>query len=80
MVVLAQGQLLLASSSQDCTVRIWRLPQRGDAQLEAVLAGHEGWVYSAHWNVQGSQLLSASIDNSLIIWEPDEASGGDIDS
>ncbi|ERL86558.1 hypothetical protein D910_03965 [Dendroctonus ponderosae] len=70
-----QGELLLASSSQDSTVRIWKLPEGGEAQLEAVLAGHEGWVYSVHWGPQAAQLLSASIDNSLIIWEPDEASG-----
>jgi len=44
--------------------------------LESVIAGHEGWVYSVNWSPVGLQLLSASIDKSLIIWEFDSASGG----
>ncbi|XP_064456155.1 elongator complex protein 2-like isoform X1 [Ornithodoros turicata] len=49
--------------------------------LETVLAGHENWVYSVRWHprtVQGNgtySLLSASIDKTLILWEPDESSG-----
>lgn len=50
--------------------------------LESVLYGHEGWVYGVHWHPlqsdnknKVSQLLSCSIDKSMIIWEPDEASG-----
>lgn len=50
--------------------------------LESVLYGHEGWVYGVHWyptqsgNKQGTlRLLSCSLDKSMIIWEPDEATG-----
>lgn len=48
-------------------------------KLEAVLAGHEGWVYGVQWlPLQGSEkqvyrLLSSSLDKSLIIWEPDDS-------
>ncbi|CAK1552679.1 unnamed protein product [Leptosia nina] len=51
-------------------------------KLEAVLAGHEGWVYGVQWdsfsekdNKQPIQrLLSSSLDKTIIIWEP-EANG-----
>lgn len=45
--------------------------------FEALLLGHEDWIFTALWR-QGSdkpQLLSASADNSLAIWEPDLVSG-----
>ena len=46
--------------------------------FEALLLGHEDWVYTIAWNCQPSslpRLLSASADNSLIIWAPDPSSG-----
>ncbi|KAK6510722.1 hypothetical protein TWF506_009825 [Arthrobotrys conoides] len=47
--------------------------------FEALLVGHEDWVYSAFFRkdaVDGKiKLLSASADNSLSIWEADETSG-----
>ncbi|KAI9720096.1 MAG: hypothetical protein M1828_005824 [Chrysothrix sp. TS-e1954] len=45
--------------------------------FEALLIGHEDWIYTAKWSRAGGslQLLSASADNSLSIWELDEASG-----
>lgn len=47
------------------------------ASFEALLLGHEDWIYSAAWNSRGGQLqlLTASADNSLSIWEADEISG-----
>ncbi|XP_050302290.1 elongator complex protein 2 [Anthonomus grandis grandis] len=74
------GDLLLASCSQDSLIRIWRFSHCGkkclsaEAMLETVLSGHEGWVYSVHWNPKNMQLLSASIDKSMIIWEYDKTS------
>ncbi|RDW89310.1 WD40 repeat-like protein [Coleophoma cylindrospora] len=46
------------------------------ATFEALLLGHEDWIYSAAWRKRGSklQLLTASADNSLAIWEQDESS------
>ncbi|XP_051791916.1 elongator complex protein 2 isoform X3 [Erpetoichthys calabaricus] len=53
--------------------------------LEAVLAGHENWVYGIHWQnpllkedgsiQQSMRLLSASMDKTMILWSPDEESG-----
>ncbi|XP_030766678.1 probable elongator complex protein 2 [Sitophilus oryzae] len=72
------GDLLLASSSQDSSIRIWRLTLKDNSltvYLESVLSGHEGWVYSVNWSQKYKQLLSASIDKSMIIWEFDSNSG-----
>ncbi|KAH6641588.1 WD40-repeat-containing domain protein [Chaetomium tenue] len=46
--------------------------------FEALLLGHEDWVYSARWfrATDGRlQLLSASADNTLSLWESDTESG-----
>ncbi|XP_036372087.1 elongator complex protein 2 [Megalops cyprinoides] len=52
--------------------------------LETVLAGHENWVYGIHWQPavikggsvhQPMSLLSASMDKTMILWGPEEASG-----
>lgn len=47
--------------------------------FEALLLGHDDWIYSAKWytglNTGKPQLLSASADNTLAIWEADPASG-----
>lgn len=46
--------------------------------FEALLLGHEDWIYSAKWNASHDgklQLLSTSADNSLAIWEADPGSG-----
>ncbi|OBT78466.1 hypothetical protein VF21_00930 [Pseudogymnoascus sp. 05NY08] len=46
------------------------------ATFEALLLGHEDWIYSTAWKRRGNtlQLLSASADNSLSIWEQDPSS------
>ncbi|KAK4241458.1 Elongator complex protein 2 [Achaetomium macrosporum] len=46
--------------------------------FEALLLGHEDWIYSARWSRAADgrlQLLSASADNSLSLWESDPESG-----
>jgi elongator complex protein 2 len=47
------------------------------ATFEALLLGHEDWIYSTKWRTDGDklQLLSSSADNSLAIWEPDASTG-----
>lgn len=109
--------LLIASSSQDTFIRLWRISARPtvgplkidksklnvfmaheDIQveeniftvkneagksfsyavsLESVLLGHDGWVYGVHWSSGSSelQLLSSSIDKTLIIWAIQDDSG-----
>lgn len=45
--------------------------------FEALLLGHEDWIYTASWRHRDGklQLLSTSEDNSLSIWESDPTSG-----
>ncbi|KAK4138738.1 WD40 repeat-like protein [Trichocladium antarcticum] len=46
--------------------------------FEALLLGHEDWIYTARWSRTRDgklQLLSASADNSLSVWESDRESG-----
>ncbi|KAF3935736.1 hypothetical protein ABW19_dt0209219 [Dactylella cylindrospora] len=46
--------------------------------FEALLVGHEDWIYNVSWRRSADgrlALLSSSADNSLSIWEADESSG-----
>ena len=45
--------------------------------FEALLLGHEDWIYTISWRLDKErlQLLSASADNSLAIWESEQSSG-----
>ena len=40
--------------------------------VESVLAGHEGRVYSVEWGAGGKQLLTASMDKTMLVWEEEE--------
>lgn len=99
----SQGDILLASASQDSFIRMWRISKDcarkraeiqeeddiqieersfmvGDAKfalsLESVLQGHENWVYGVSWNFNQTtkqlQLLSSSMDKTMIVWMSDE--------
>jgi elongator complex protein 2 len=47
------------------------------ATFEALLLGHEDWIYSTRWKRDNGrlQLLSTSADNSLAMWESDSSTG-----
>ena len=48
------------------------------ATFEALLLGHEDWIYTVRWRRakgDGLRLLSSSADNSLAIWQPDKVTG-----
>lgn len=102
-----EGDLLLATASQDKYIRLWRLHfgegvanrrtaditdpfltspllsnkeyvfevagTRATFSFEALVMGHDDWVYQVRWN--GLRLLSASADTSLMMWRPDLGSG-----
>jgi elongator complex protein 2 len=99
----SNSDVLLASSSQDSYIRLWRFSRKEDSNLietndnllqvderilkigesnfiltvDSVLQGHENWVYSIHWkrNNEKLNLLSSSMDKSMIIWEFDNEIG-----
>lgn len=92
------GDVLLATSSQDSFIRLWRMSPTTEEiktpvdenliqvdervftvackkfiiSIESVLQGHENWVYSVNWSrsIENNalQLLSSSMDKSMIIW------------
>lgn len=105
------GDILLASASQDKYIRLWRVregrkvPDMASSTysalesaenslsnkahwleasdltysltFEALLLGHEDWIYTLSWrqDAEHLQLLSASADSSLALWEAEANSG-----
>lgn len=75
------GADVLASSSYDNTVRVWREDGDGEWVCVAVLEGHDGTVWGVHWESdpdrkQFPRLMSFSADRTIRIWtlkEEDEA-------
>ncbi|KAM0328463.1 hypothetical protein ACHAQA_004870 [Verticillium albo-atrum] len=79
---------VLASSSYDNTVRIWREDGDGEWVCVAVLEGHEGTVWGVQWEARPREdgafprLLTHSADQSIRIWTlrqevEDVGSGGE---
>ncbi len=66
-IAFSPDGLLLASASEDNTVRLWN-PQTH--VLEATLRGHTDSVSNVAFNFDGSLLASGSADNTIRLWEP----------
>lgn len=72
------GAFLPGKSPSNKAHRLQTAGKDFSVTFEALLLGHEDWIYSAKWksHTDGKlQLLSTSADNSLSIWEADPASG-----
>lgn len=75
---------VLASSSYDDTVRIWREDGDGEWVCVAVLEGHEGTVWGVQWEPDANRdkfprLMTFSADKTIRIWtlkEDDEDEAG----
>ncbi|KAF2817205.1 WD40 repeat-like protein [Mytilinidion resinicola] len=68
---------IMGKSLSNKAHRIESKDSRYSVTFEALLLGHEDWIYTALWRRQCGklQLLTTSEDNSLAIWESDPASG-----
>lgn len=43
--------------------------------FDALIMGHDDWISSIQWHETRLQLLAATADTALMIWEPEETSG-----
>jgi WD40 repeat protein len=57
---------VLASTSDDGTVRLW---DAASGAAAAVLRGHEGGIDSCAWSSDGRVLASASDDGTVRLWD-----------
>ncbi|XP_061731750.1 uncharacterized protein coro1cb isoform X2 [Nerophis ophidion] len=67
------NDLVIASGSEDCTVMVWQIPDKGlESSLSeavVVLEGHSKRVGIVSWHPTARNvLLSAGCDNQIIIW------------
>lgn len=71
------GAYLPGKSPSNKAYRFQSGGQSYSVTFEALLLGHEDWIYTAKWHRGESklELLSASADNSLSIWEAEPDSG-----
>ncbi|MGP4111347.1 NB-ARC domain-containing protein [Streptomyces sp. 4N509B] len=59
---------LLASASDDATVRVWQLADGGQ---RAVLSGHAGGVWDCSFSSDGTLIATASADRTVRLWRTD---------
>ena len=65
-VALSGDGRLLASGSQDGTVKLWEAPR---GRLRATLQGHSGGVEGVALSADGGLLASGGFDGTVRLWE-----------
>ena len=61
---------LLASASDDTTVRLWDVGDNTNLRHVRTLRGHTDRVFSVAWSPDGRTLASASVDGTVRLWNP----------
>lgn len=82
--ILKKGEMDLASYIEGPTFLVGSSSYQ--ISLESLLIGHEDWVYSVEWQppvavsaegapYQPQSILSASMDKTMMIWQPERTTG-----
>ena len=61
---------LLASGSNDNTIRLWDVGDVNNLRHVRTLRGHTNRVFSVAWSPDGSTLASGSTDGTVRLWNP----------
>jgi hypothetical protein len=64
-ITLNPAGTLLASASQDCTVRLWQFP----TGTELAQFRHSDWVVRVAFSVDGRSIFSGGVDKKISQWE-----------
>jgi WD40 repeat protein len=67
-VAISSNGQILASGSQDKTIKLWQLPT---GKLLRTLSGHAKPILSVAISPDGRTLASGSVDNTVKLWETD---------
>ncbi len=69
-IAFSQNSKMLASGSDDRTVRLWDLSQtEGEPKVLKVLGGHNFWVGSVAFSPDGQKFASGSYDKTIRLWD-----------